>query len=324
MRGGFFMNTTIQPYVLLFRNTGAPTSEVQFWELEKADDGGGVREKCVLKVSMSTIERHGFSLDRRRYEAQVLPVSNPRGYRVMKLEEVCTHRNGAPPKKSETGQYDIMGGGRKYIGKTDSYNRDAACISISKSGSSAGYVMFHDRKFWAGDCMTIVPASPDVKIKFLYYYLKLINKAIMSKSSGTTIPHCKWDVIRSMGIVIPPSNVQGEIVACLESLNSLWHANAARLLNEQVYHRASNLILESVLGRVTATGEMEEGEGAPGAMSVQTSLLSLVNALEQCAHNIKGEMVRMQRLYAQIDNTSASASGDCKSGAESTQKIALA
>jgi restriction endonuclease S subunit len=67
--------------------------------------------------------------------------------------------------------------------------------------------------------MTLTPTDPNqCDIKYLYYYLRLNNGLITKSNNGTTIPHCKWDSIHKVPVVIPPLEIQQEIVATLDRI----------------------------------------------------------------------------------------------------------
>lgn len=150
---------------------------------------------------------------------------------MVKLEELCTHNNGktlSGSSKVEDGEFPVMGGGMDYIGRYSNYNREGINITISKSGASAGFVKLHDTKFWAGDCFTITPINTLLDIKYLYYYLKLNIHITTSKTTGSTIPHCKWDDICNQHIQLPPLPIQQEIVTALDLIyNNAATAKAA-------------------------------------------------------------------------------------------------
>jgi len=228
MKGQFFSNTGIQPSILFFENTGNPTSVVEFWEVEQGSDGTIV-ENMLLSVPREKIDE-SCSLDMRRYQ-EVATVANTGGYPIVKLEEVCTHNNGktlSGTSKVEDGEFPVMGGGMDYIGRYSAYNREGNNITVSKSGASAGFVKFHNNKFWAGDCFTINPKNTSLDIKYLYYYLNSNISITTSKATGSTIPHCKWDDICNQLIPLPPLSIQQEIVTALDLIyNNAATAKAA-------------------------------------------------------------------------------------------------
>jgi len=171
-----------------------------------------------------------------------------RGYQMSNLIDLCSHSNGKTLSKVEKeigGDFQVMGGGMDYIGKYSIFNRDGQNITISKSGASAGFVKFHTGKFWAGDCFTLTPNNDSLDIQFLYYYLKLNPTLTTSHTTGTTIPHCKWDDINKISIPIPPSEIQQKIINILNDLET------ERKSLEHILSRAderAKFILEQFLG----------------------------------------------------------------------------
>lgn len=247
MKGRFFMNTGIQPSILFFEKTGKPTEIVQFWELVK-DDRGVVSETMLLSVERNKIDECA-SFDTRRYaespSASVLKVA------TSALSDIVDYQNGktlASSEKVESGQYNVMGGGMTYIGKTNNYNRDGETISVSKSGASAGFVAYHTTKYWAGDCLTIKPKNENTSIKFLYYYMKLNNNLIMSLTSGSTIPHCKWDDIKTLQIPVPSRRVQDEIVAKLDQIYADLISSLLARINQVVESECPNSETSELMG----------------------------------------------------------------------------
>jgi type I restriction enzyme S subunit len=173
--------------------------------------------KSVMKSLIGTISRHTDI--------------------TKKICDVCGFMNGktlSGKNKDDGGEYHVMGGGMDYIGSYSKFNREGYNITISKSGASAGFVKWHDSKFWAGDCFTIAPTGSNLEIKYLYYYLKINSKThTMSKTSGSTIPHCKWDDIANLHIHIPPIEMQQQIIIRLDALQSQISAFEETIKNSE-------------------------------------------------------------------------------------------
>jgi len=241
MKGQFFMNTGIQPSILFFENTGKPTSVVEFWDVIKSANDE-IEQTMVLSVPREKFDA-SCSFDMRRYQ-EVQATANLAGFPMVKLEDVVYHTNGktlSSVEKLEGGKYDVMGGGMSYIGKTDKFNREGNTISISKSGASAGFIAFHSQRYWAGDCLTIVPKNASCDIKYLYYFMKLNSHLTMSTTSGSTIPHCKWDDINKISICLPPIEIQQEIVATLDRIYAPGTSELAETL--KLTDKAMDLVL---------------------------------------------------------------------------------
>lgn len=237
MRGQFFANTSIQPSILFFENTGSPTTAVEFWDVVRGANGD-IQETMVLSVPRANLDA-ACSFDMRRYQDAKV-VANPDGFPVKLLSDISNYTNGKTSvEKMEGGEYDVMGGGMSYNGKTNMFNREGETISISRSGASAGFVHYHSKKYWAGDCLTIVPKDSSCSIKYLYYHLKLNN--LTTSTVGSTIPHCKWDDIKAIPITIPPLEVQQEIVATLDRIYAPGTTDLAETI--QMTDQAMNLVL---------------------------------------------------------------------------------
>ncbi len=248
MKGQFFMNTGIQPSVIFFENTGKPTTVVEFWEATKTDKGE-ITDTMLVSVHREKFDAT-FSFDMRRYLESEKPLANPAGFPMVMLSDVCEYSNGktlASSDKIEDGEYDVMGGGMEYIGKTSKYNREGETVSISKSGASAGFVAYHNKKYWAGDCLTLVTNdNTRMKTKYLYYFMKLNSHLTMSKTSGSTIPHCKWDDIKNILIIVPPLPIQQEIVATLDRIYQPGTTELADTL--KMTDKAMDLVLANPAG----------------------------------------------------------------------------
>jgi restriction endonuclease S subunit len=218
-------------------------------DLVLANPGGATLEP-IVEAQRLIRKSAQMVTDVKAQMAAVMKSVGSRGFEKKQLEEIVMHENGktlSSAEKLENGEYDVMGGGMTYNGKTHKYNREGNTISISKSGASAGFVAFHTKKYWAGDCLTIIPKSPVCDIRYLYYYMKLNNHLITSTVSGSTIPHCKWDDIKGISVPLPPIEFQRSVLKRMEDLDTQQQSLIA--LQRQSEDNA-RFILESYLGSV--------------------------------------------------------------------------
>jgi restriction endonuclease S subunit len=286
MKGKFFMNTGIQPSILFFENTGNSTSAVEFWDVTKGANGS-IEETMVLCVPRAKFDA-SCSFDMRRYQ-EVKAVANPAGFPMVKLSDIAVHENGktlSSVQKMEDGEYDVMGGGMTYNGTTNMFNRDGNTISISKSGASAGFVAFHTKKYWAGDCLTIVPKTLDCDIRYLYYYMKINSHLTTSTVSGSTIPHCKWDDIKCISMPLPPLETQQEIVATLDRIYSPGTTELAETL--KLTDKAMDLVLANPGG-----ASLEPIVEAQRLMRKSAQMVADVKA--QMVADVKAQMVAIMK-----------------------------
>ena len=287
MKGQFFMNTGIQPSILFFENTGKPTSVVEFWDVIKGANGD-IEETMVLSVPRAKFDA-SCSFDMRRYQ-EVKAMANPAGFPMVKLSDVCGFVNGktlSGENKDDGGEYNVMGGGMDYIGSYSKFNREGYNITISKSGASAGFVKWHESKFWAGDCFTIVPTDTNLEIKYLYYYLKINSRThTMSKTSGSTIPHCKWDDIANLQMHLPPLETQKEIVATLDRIYAPGTTELAETL--KLTDKAMDIVLANPGG-----ASLEPIAEAQRLMRKSAQMVADVKA--QMVADVKAQMVAIMR-----------------------------
>lgn len=216
MRGKFFMNTGIQPSVIVFERSGK-TDEVEFWDVEKVASGELV-EKCELKVSREKFDA-SCSFDMRHYQ-EVAVVANPAGFPIVTLADICNANNGKilsmDEIKTNPGVYPIMSGGRSYCGIYNKFNRDGNQISVSKTGSSSGFIAWHEQKFWAADCFTL-DVNEKCNRKFVYYILSTRQDTIYREYQRRGVmPHCYWADISRFSFPLPSLAIQEEIVQALD------------------------------------------------------------------------------------------------------------
>jgi restriction endonuclease S subunit len=288
LEGKFFMNTGIKPSIIYFENTGKPTTAVEFWEVVK-DDKGVITETLVVSVPREKIDAKTYALDMRRYIETEKPMANPARFPVVKLGEICDYANGKTLKSSEkedSGQYDVMGGGVNYVGKTNNYNRDGETVSVSKSGASAGFVAYHTKKYWAGDCLTLTPKNDTTLLKYVYYFLRLNNHLTMSRTSGSTIPHCKWDDIQCIQMPLPPLPIQQEIVATLDRIYAPGTTELTDTL--KLTDRAMELVLANP-GGATLEPIVE------AQRLIRTSAQMVADVKAQMVADVKAQMVAIMK-----------------------------
>jgi hypothetical protein len=207
----FFVGTGVQCSILFFENTGRPTQNIRFRELERKDGALEVTETCTIQ--MNKIDTSTWCLDYRAYNT---PVDN-----ATTLDALCIHKNGSTIKGGvpREGEFPVMGGGKTYNGFYSQFNREGNTISVSKSGT-AGYVHWHPNRFWAGDCLTIEPKdTANLDTKYLYYYLKTHPELTQGRKTGSTVPHVKWDDIKNISVPLVPLAKQKEIVTRLTAID---------------------------------------------------------------------------------------------------------
>lgn len=170
-------------------------------------------------ISLNPINSQGIGKARN-------PFANSK-YELVKLGEIknIEIRKGQniTQKQAITGKIKVVAGGKDYAYLHNSFNRNENTITISASGANAGYVNFWKEKIFASDCTTINLPILET-IRFIYYTLKYNQKYIMSLARGAAQPHVYPKDIENIKIPLPPLEIQTQIVAECESLESRCNA----------------------------------------------------------------------------------------------------
>lgn len=116
-------------------------------------------------------------------------------------------------KDLEDGVFPVVAGGKTspYTHKT--YTHDHA-ITVSASGAYAGYVAYHEYKFWASDC-SVVEASEESNIEFLYHLMTWNQQRIYALQSGGAQPHVYPKDLHAIRVLIPSKKEQQAIANIL-------------------------------------------------------------------------------------------------------------
>jgi restriction endonuclease S subunit len=231
MKGQFFSNTGIQPFILFFENNGNSTSVVEFWEVEQGSDGAIV-EKMVLSVPRSKFD-DACSLDMRRYQ-EVAPVVNTGGFPMVKLEDIIKIIGGKRrtiQEATEDGEYDfitcsIMGTSRINVAD---FTKEAIIINaINGSGKCRPYYSNRYSTTTNNIHFTLKDDCKNVILKYVYIYLELNSKLLEEGFNGGNQKKIGQEYIKTISILLPPLETQQEIVTALDLIyNNAATAKAA-------------------------------------------------------------------------------------------------
>jgi type I restriction enzyme S subunit len=227
MRGKFFMNTGIQPSVIVFERNGK-TDIVEFWDVEKKESGELV-ETCMLTVPREKFDG-SCSFDMRRYQ-ETKVVANSAGFPMVKLSDVCEVSFGERiTQKNDKGTlYPVYGSGGDTF-RTDEYNREGKTCKLGRFAiSESNMVMFVEGKYWLMDSgFTVKSKNREVMLDGFLWYLLLSDKHRLSEiSTGSCQKNIEMERFYQLDYVLPPLSIQKEIV---ESLDLIYNnANTAKL-----------------------------------------------------------------------------------------------
>lgn len=281
MTGQFFMNTTIQPSILFFENTGKPTEAVEFWEVVKGDKGE-ITETMVVSVPRTKIDAT-YSFDMRRYLEIDKPVTNPAGFPMVKLSDVCKVSFGDRiTQKEHTGtKYPVYGSGGDTF-KTDNFNRNGKTCKVGRFAlSESNMVMIVNGPYWLMDSgFTIESKKPEtITTEFLWYCLLMDKKRLATLSTGSCQKNIDMDAFYMVEYSCPPLPIQQEIVTRLDQ--KYKERDEAMKVVMETDSKAKS-ILESYLGSPpTLINEVVESDSSSETSSVvletaETPILTLV------------------------------------------------
>ena len=239
MRGKFFMNTGIQPSVIVFERSGK-TDVVEFWDVEKVASGELV-ETCMLKVSREKFDG-ACSFEMRRYQ-EVKAVANLAEFPIVKLGDLYNQASNV--NKFNAGDMDNNGTIPFYSAKWNSptgthsvpsYKSVKPYFIVIKSGGGdhtsdkVGLGMFFNvsGEIAASVHVLLLEQTANVNYEFLhtyiYYYMKYKIKDLRDKAKkSVNLEVLSLDSILGFNILLPPLLIQQEIVESLD----LIYSNAA-------------------------------------------------------------------------------------------------
>ena len=143
-----------------------------------------------------------------------------------KLNEIIDIKKGKyiTKKDSVVGPYPVILGGREPAYYINQFNHIGKAIVVSRSGASAGYVSFWDEPIFVTDGFLIEPKS-SVDIEFLYYLMKVHEGEFLGLQGGSAIPHVTPRTIGSVSVLLPPMEIQLQIVDILKGYDDLIENN---------------------------------------------------------------------------------------------------
>ncbi len=152
----------------------------------------------------------------------------PTGWREVQISEVLKfeYGKGLPKEKRiNSGKIPVYGSSG-IVGYHDHSLVKEDCIVVGRKGS-IGSVFLSLGPCWPIDTTYYVKSVSNFNIKFLYYQLSYINLKVVEKS--TAIPGLSRDDIYGRRIILPPLEVQQQIVEIIEALFSELDAGRGQL-----------------------------------------------------------------------------------------------
>jgi len=144
-------------------------------------------------------------------------------YDVVQLGAIADIVKGQTITAAQTriGNIPVVAGGLEPSVYHDVANREANIITVSASGANAGYIRYWNTAIFASDCNTIKAKNEEIaSTKFIYFCLEKMQQAIFDLQAGQAQPHVYEKDLREIKLPLPPLNVQHQIVADFEAVDS--------------------------------------------------------------------------------------------------------
>lgn len=147
----------------------------------------------------------------------------PKGVGFKELGTVCKFRRGTSITKKDIvdGNVPVVAGGQQPAYYHNVPNRTGKTIVVSSSGAYAGFVSYWEVPVFLSDSFSVDPELDILIPKYVFYFLKNIQKQIHSAKKGSGVPHVHGSDLSKIRIPIPPIEVQEEIVRILDSFAQL-------------------------------------------------------------------------------------------------------
>ena len=145
------------------------------------------------------------------------------GYAVLPLRKVANvFRGEYITKKSTTkGDIPVILGGQEPAYYINKYNHDGEIVVIARSGVSAGFVSYWNRKIYVTDGFGYEGRSELVTTKYLYYVLKNMETALNAMKRGAGVPHVSGEALSNVMLHIPALQEQQRVVNILDRFDTL-------------------------------------------------------------------------------------------------------
>ena len=192
----------------------------------------------------------------------------PNGVEYKKLIECISIQRGTRVVRSQLsddGQYPVYQNSLTPLGYHIEYNcrKDTTFIIVAGAAGNIGYSKVD---FWAADDCFCLVCDDNIIDRYLYHALLNQQISIYAKVRKASIPRLGRSVVESIRILVPPLEVQAEIVRILDKFTELTTELTTELATELAnrkkqyeYYRDSLLSYNGILNAdVKTVGELSK------------------------------------------------------------------
>ena len=208
-----FEHAGIKPIILTFRkpidDEDVVTPSLKIYECNETCE----TVNFITEIDAEKLEEKDYviSVDAYKEHEQLVVYGNAE---IKTLGEVCKFGRGEFITKKDLsgGNYLVIGGGEKPMGKINRVNTEPNTVLISRMGS-AGFVSMHKEKVFSTDkIIKLFPKDNAIDNKYLYYYCKYsMQNQINNIIQGAAQPGFNASDLKDLQIPIPSMERQKEI-----------------------------------------------------------------------------------------------------------------
>jgi len=141
----------------------------------------------------------------------------PSDWEEVRLGEIGEFKKGTAfaIANLKEGNIPVIAGGKEPAYYHNEYNRIGKTITVSSSGASAGFINYFEEPIFVSDSFSIKGKQNISNIKYLFFFLSLIQNKIFSLQSGGAQPHIYPKDLQKLHIKLPPLPEQQKIAEVL-------------------------------------------------------------------------------------------------------------
>ena len=224
----------------------------------------------------------------------------PNGVKKYTIKDICLVTRGRVISKMElqekAGEYPVYSSqtlNNGVFGKINSYDFDGEYVQWTTDGANAGSIFYRNGKFSVTNVCGLLKIKDEylnkIRTDYLAYALTMESKKYVNYA--TSNPKLMSNVMADITILIPPIEIQNEIVRILDKFGELKAELEAELearksqyefWHGQLFNKAGNTKIADVFRRLKGTsitaGTMKEIEDPEGDIRIFAGGQTAVNA----------------------------------------------
>lgn len=151
------------------------------------------------------------------------PVTNPKGWDFVQLDNISELKAGKAIKASELSQESVPSsypcfGGNGLRGYTNEFSHEGTYCIIGRQGALCGNIKIAKGKFYATEHAVVAKPLMKYTTEWFFYTLEAIN--LNQYATGVAQPGLSVNVINKITIPVPPLSLQQQFAAKIEAIEA--------------------------------------------------------------------------------------------------------